>query len=556
MANVPALIDSAGRPLRTPPTTPAVLRSEIAAPTTQGVRSIISGHPAQGLTPQRLAALLRGAEDGDAIAYFELAEEMEEKDLHYLSVMGTRKRQVSQLPIEVEPAGESEEEKADAQLVTDWLERDMLEAEVFDILDAIGKGVSAVEIIWEFTATTWLPCKLKWRDPRFFQFDRVTGEELLLRDVGPPQPLPNAKFIVHYHQAKSGLPIRGGIARAVAWGYMFKNYAIKDWVAFLETYGMPLRIGKYDNGETAANIQTLLDALADLGSDAAAAFPRTMDVEFVDGKAGTAPNDLWRSMAEYIDDQVSKVVLGQTGTTDSKDGGLGDGGNKVHNDVRGDIERADAKLLAASLNEQLVKPLVMLNRGPRERYPRLKIGRPEAVDVTAMTAALTALVPLGVEVSAEDARERAGLPAPKPGATLLAAQTAPPAQPTAGIDGTSGAGGAATRFLELLRGPKGAKPGRGLLVKTAASAIPAATPDAIDIAADEALGDWERLIRPGIAPIEALAADASSLADLRGRLTEMIASMDVGDLAELLARGAFGARLAGDIAAGPAGEEQ
>ena len=81
----------------------AKLRGEQAAPTLTGVRNILSGHPAQGLTPARLARLLREAEDGDATRYLELAEEMEEKDLHYLAVLGTRKRAVSQLDITVEP---------------------------------------------------------------------------------------------------------------------------------------------------------------------------------------------------------------------------------------------------------------------------------------------------------------------------------------------------------------------------------------------------------------------------------------------------------------------
>ena len=79
--------------------------------------------------------------------YLELAEEMEEKDLHYQSVMGTRKRQVSQLPIEVEEADDTAEGKRDAELIRDWLDRDVLESELVDILDALGKrDISATEM--------------------------------------------------------------------------------------------------------------------------------------------------------------------------------------------------------------------------------------------------------------------------------------------------------------------------------------------------------------------------------------------------------------------------
>ncbi|MBM3929453.1 MAG: DUF935 domain-containing protein, partial [Sphingomonadales bacterium] len=488
----PPLVWANGQPMRTD-----VLTREIAGPQLAGVRSIVSGHPAQGLTPQRLARLLRSAEHGDATAYLELAEEMEEKDLHYLSVLGTRKRQVSQLPIEVVPADDSEEAKGDAQLIRDWLERDLIQAELFDILDAVGKGYSATEIVWEFTDTTWLPVRLKYRDPRFFEFHRTDGETLLLRDLEGPVPIPAYKFIVHYHQAKSGLPIRGGLARAVAWLYMFKNYAIKDWVAFLETYGMPLRIGRYDNGETDENIGKLLAALSDLGSDAAAAIPKSMAVEFVDGKAGTAPKDLWLAKAEFADNQISKAVLGQTGTTDTKSGGIGDGGNKVHNDVRGDIERADAVAVAATLNEQLVRPIVMFNRGPRRRYPRLRIGRPDAVDVKGMTEAATALVGLGAQVDADEVRDRAGLPAPKAGGRVLtAAPTGPVAMPGAPV----GAGSAATSLFAPLSGPHG---GVRVLsqIGTAASASNIAPIDPVDAAVEASLADWEALMTPVIDPV-------------------------------------------------------
>jgi len=36
--------------------------------------------------------------------------------------------------------------------------------------------------------------------------------------------------------------------RVCAWMYLFKNYAVKDWIGFPEVYGMPLRVGKYEPG--------------------------------------------------------------------------------------------------------------------------------------------------------------------------------------------------------------------------------------------------------------------------------------------------------------------
>jgi phage gp29-like protein len=527
---------------------PARLAREVAAPRMSSVRSILSGHPAKGITPARLANLLLSAEQGDATAYLELAEEMEEKDPHYLSVLGTRKRAVSQMPIEVEAAGPSEEEEADAQLIRDWLDRDMLESEIFDIMDAVGKGYSAVELIWDTRPGLWQPQDLKWRDPRWFEFDRVNGETLKLRSTGEPELLDAGKFIVHFHKAKSGLPIRGGLARVVAWGWMFKNFSIKDWVSFLETYGMPLRVGRYDNGETEANIDILMQAVADLGADAAAVFPKTMEVEFIDGKGGSAPSDLWRSMAEYIDDQVSKVVLGQTNTTDAKAGGLGSGQADVHNEVRKDIADADAKLVAATLNRDLVVPMIMFNRGPRAKYPRLKIGKPDPVDVKALTDAAVALVPLGVKVSANRIREKAGLPAPEDGEEIL--RVASPATPenfSAGApagraDGLPPRSGPTPALLPPLKRPQ------GRIGVATAGADRGGEPDPIDEAADAFLDDWVELVEPMLGPIEELLASSSSLVEFRDGLAGRIGAMDESAVTALLARAGFAARLAGDAA--------
>lgn len=547
--DVPQLVDSAGRPLRR-----ANLSQEISGPTMSGARSVLQGHPAQNLNPRKLAGLLLAAEQGDAIAYFELAEEMEEKDLHYLSVLGTRKRAVAQLPIEVEPADDSAEAKADAQLVKDWLERDTLETELFDILDAIGKGASFCEIIWSLD-DLWLPAQIKYRHPAWFEFDRIDGETPLLRgDGGIGEPLEYGKFICHLHPAKSGLPVRGGLARAVAWGWMFKNYAIKDWVSFLEMYGQPLRTGRFDPGASEEDVRKLMRAVAQIGTDAAAVFPRTMEIDFIDSKAGTAPNELWRSMAEYIDEQVSKAVLGQTSSSDAQASGIGSGQADLHGDVRDDIARADAKLLAATLNRDLVRPMIELNRGPRKRYPRLKIGKPDPVDVKALLDAAETLVGMGVEVDAEEMREKAGLPAPKTADAkrLVKGGTAPPENsPQEGAGSDGGASGAKNSPRGLLAPLKSENKGNQNRLKAVASALdreaePSAR-DAIDDTVDELASDWDEIFEAVIDPIAEQLAASSSMAEARAAVLRQIETMDLGAFEEAMRRAGFAAHLAGEV---------
>lgn len=542
----PPLVDGSGRPLRS---ATATLTREIAGPSLTGVRSIQSGHPAQGLTPTRLAQLLRAAETGSATAYLELAEEMEEKDLHYLSVLGTRKRQVSQLPINVEAASDRPEDEADAQLIRDWLKRLTLQTELFDILDAVGKGYSVTEIVWKMTANVWLPEKLKWRDPRFFEFDQLTGEEILLKgDDGMPAPLHPYKYIVHVAPAKSGLPIRGGLARAAAWGYLFKNYTIKDWMAFLEVYGLPLRVGKYQPGTTEEDIRRLEQAVSQIGSDAGAVVPTTMMLEFVNSGGGTTSADMFERKAKYIDDQLSKAVLGQTSSADAKASGIGSGQADLHGEVRHDIETADATLLSATLTRDLGMPMVMFNRGQRQNYPLILVGRPDAVDVKQALESMSKGMEWGVPIAVSTFRKNTGLEEPKEGEELLTAPS--PDLPVEGDEGDQGPEGAKkspTGLLDPLKSPTGAK-GEAKEKPVAAAAGPGEDDrDGIERAADEALDDWERLMQGVTGPVESLVAGAASLSEIRDGLVATLGDMDDAALVEMLARAGFGARLQGDI---------
>lgn len=154
-------LDAYGRPVQT-----ARLREEQAGPTLQAVRRRDALHPAAGLTPGRLASILRSSIDSTPEDYLALAEDMEERDLHYASVLQTRKLQVAGLQVTVEAAGDDARSIEIADFVREALARDDFDTELFDMLDAIGKGFSCVEIIWDTSGKQWMPARLAWRDPR------------------------------------------------------------------------------------------------------------------------------------------------------------------------------------------------------------------------------------------------------------------------------------------------------------------------------------------------------------------------------------------------------
>ena len=380
------------------------------------MRSPYSGYPGDGLNPRRLATILREADLGDPIRYFELAETIEERDAHYTGILATRKRSVAQLEIHVVAADATPQAKADADMITAWLTRDALTGELFDMLDAIGKGMSFTEIVWDTSEGQWTPLRLERRDQRWFRPDIRDGVTPMLRidtgDVtfaaGDPlsnpngfgyAPLPPFKFIHAVIRAKSGLPVRSGIARLAAWSWMFKAYTLRDWAIFTQTFGQPVRVGQYPPGSSEADKDTLFRAVANIAGDCAAIIPESMKIEFVEAANVGTGTTLYKDRADWFDQQMSKAVLGQTATTDAIAGGHAVG--KEHRAVQEDIERSDAKALSAIINRDLVVPWIQLERGPQSKYPSIHIGRAEDIDVELTVNSVVQLVPMGLKIGAK-----------------------------------------------------------------------------------------------------------------------------------------------------------
>ncbi|MBV8454064.1 MAG: DUF935 domain-containing protein [Deltaproteobacteria bacterium] len=456
------LYDAYGRPIIF-----EALREEQASPTLAGIRNIYSIiDDSIGLTPEKTVGILRTAEYGDPWLYLELAERMEEKDLLYQGVLHTRKMAVSQLDIDVAAAGDDPHSLDDAEFIREVLidsYQFSMSDVVFDMLDSLGKGFSATEIIWDTNGTNpntgapeWLPFALKWRDPRWFMFDWISGEQLLVRTLrtdGPQlpvgrdswdsrltpinfrirgslgheigiqpatQPLAPFKFITHVTRAKAGLPIRGGLARLAIWVYLFKNYVLKDWVTFAEVYGQPMRLGKYGPGATENDKAALLSAVANIGTDAAAIIPESMAIEFVESKGGgQKSHEMYQKFCEYLDKLLTIGVLGQELTTQLPQGAGSRAAAEVHDVVRRDIATDDARRVSATLNRDLVKPIIDLNRGPRRRYPQITISFEQPEDLKLMADSLGPFIDRGLRVSEKWVREKFAAPDPGPGEILL-----------------------------------------------------------------------------------------------------------------------------------------
>lgn len=539
-----------GRPIEV-----GLLSEEIATPTIAGVRRTHEERVATGLTPERLGTILRDAAEGNARSYLTLAEEMEERYLHFASQLQTRRLGIESMEHTIEAKGvQTKIVDAVHELVED---AGFADARAH-LPDALNKSYACVEMVWEYERKALRPVQYIDRDARFFQFDRLTLRHLRLAVDGSieGEELPQAKFLRHLPRTKMGIPLRRGLARPAAWAYIIQQFTLQDWAAFAEVYGMPLRVGKYPAGASASDKRTLLKAVASIANDAAAIIPVGMDIEFhkIEGQQGVA---VFGGLLDYVDKQISKLVVGQTMTSDN---GSSLGQAKIHNEVRLDILRADCKQLAATINRDLIKPFVDLNFGPQDTYPKIEIPVPDPEDITALSDALDKLVPLGLRVAQAEVREKLGLSDPQPDDDLLGkADTSSASSPTDAkpapsdqqpSDHTKLAQDAKAKVAALSAIVMDHKRSCHCGACTAMLAAEAGVPDALDQMDTlfvDALADWQAIADPVTAPIldimnssasfeealkmlETRRPDVSKLADRLGRLTAI--ARGIGDIAD------------------------
>lgn len=495
-----------------------------------------SEYPSDGLTPVRLAEIFKEADAGDVLRQAELFEEMEEKDPHLFSQLQTRKNAVTGLDYEVIPFDSDDpRDKEIAEFVEAQLGGiEGFEDIMLDLLDAIGKGFAVSEIMWSYDEGHVVVDDIRSRHQKRFFWDSV-DDSFKVRTQEAPEgiELPKNKFIVHKYKARSGHPSRAGVLRVVAWMYLFKNYTLKDWVAFCEVFGMPLRLGKYQPGASEDDKRALMQALVAIGADAAGIFPDGTAIEFVNTEK-TSSTDLYERLARYCDEQVSKAILGQTLTSDSGGGSYAQ--SKTHNDVRHDLTVADCKAIAATLRRDLIRPLVLYNFGEDKRIPYLRFDAEESEDLTQTATVIGTLIrEAGLKVPTSYIYKKFSIPKPE-GDEEVATPPGRTAQ---------GAGFGPFSFK--------AQPGEPIALK-AGDGAGHGTQERVDRLAAAATRKSAGAFKKAFGPVLKKIENAESLEELRDMMedekavAELFGEMDVSEVEELLQKVMLYANLEGRAA--------
>ena len=477
-----------------------------------------SEYPSNGLTPVKLAEILKEADAGDVLRQMELFEEMEEKDPHLFSQLQTRKNAVTGLDFEIIPFSDDPRDKEIAAFIEEQLSgMEGFEDVENDLLDAIGKGFAVSEIMWGYDEGHVVVTQIISRHQKRFFWDSL-DDSFKVRTQETPEGLllPANKFIVHRYKARSGHTSRAGILRVVAWMFLFKNYDLKDWVSFAEVYGLPLRLGKYAAGASEEDKRALMRALVQIGADAAGIIPDGSSIDFITTeKSGST--DLYERLARYCDEQISKAILGQTLTSDSGGGSYAQ--SKTHNDVRHDLTVADCKALASTLRRDLIRPLCIFNFGEDKRIPKIQFDCEEGEDLERLANILDVLIgKIGLQIPTSYIYKKFSIPEPEADEEVATPRVA--------------AGAGVLPFKQEALAPT-------IALKAGVDAGPG-TQAHIDRLADAAVRRGAGSFKKAFAPILKIIENAGSLEELRDMMedekavAELYKAMDVTQAEELL----------------------
>ena len=271
--------------------------------------------------------------------------------------------------------------------------------------------------MWDCRPEGFRPAEIAWRNQRDFEVNWNDGKTIWLRTNTGFDELDAHKFLLHEHPVKSGNPVRNGLTRAIAWKWIYAAFTEKDWALFCQGYGLPVRLGRYGPEASESDKRTLWRAVRGIAGDLAAIIPKSMEMEFVEAKGANDGAKLFTERANWLNYETSKLVLGGTAGTDAVAGGHAVG--QEHRAGEQDVEKFDARLIAGSINRQIVQAMIAFTFGEQTAYPRVKIGVEEQVPLSDVIAAVADLGPLNFKVKASEIYDRLQLTVPGPNDVVI-----------------------------------------------------------------------------------------------------------------------------------------
>lgn len=251
-------------------------------------------------------------------------------DAHLASVINKRKSAVLSTPIEFQRGGVPDD-AINEQLRSPWFYHFLSDA-----LDAVYWGGTLCQFFW----------REKWMDYELIPRKHVDPvKRLIMRHQTDVQ---GESWDEYDDLLYVGEPESLGLLAAAAPYVIYKRNTMADWAQFSEIFGMPIREYTYNaDDEDARN--KLTDDAYDTGALGIYVHPEGTTLKFIESSNKTGSADLYKSLSEFCNAELSKLVLGNTLTTEAGNKGTQALGT-VHKSVEERIQTTDRHFLLNILN--------------------------------------------------------------------------------------------------------------------------------------------------------------------------------------------------------------
>jgi len=223
-------------------------------------------------------------------------------------------------------------------------------------------GFGLGQLLWQtgdqanFKLKVWHPQFIYWRwDTRSFWVTTMSG---------PAEVVPGDKQWVLYTPYGYQLGWMQGLVRSLAIPFMCRQWAFRDWARSSEVHGLPIRGLQVPAEAKREDKDRALADLAALGRETVIMLPRASDDDMFDLKlieASTDSHKTFQQLVEMCNNSIAICLLGQNLTTEVEGGSRA--AAQVHDRVRGDLLKSDAKSIGTCLREQAIAPWALLNFG-------------------------------------------------------------------------------------------------------------------------------------------------------------------------------------------------
>lgn len=197
----------------------------------------------------------------------------------------------------------------------------------------------------------------------------IPGEKFDFKELPRKHIKPEKKILANHQTDYEGIPYEDisnvwvigeerdlGLLLKCAFYVLLKKGTFSDWANYIEIFGQPLIVTKYDTYDQKTKDQ-LAKFMAELGASLRLSIPKQADFEVVDGKTSNGNGDLQNQFKDACNDELSVLVLGNTETTkSSKSSGYAQ--SKEHGKQQLEITKSDIQLVCNYLNSDKFRSIL------------------------------------------------------------------------------------------------------------------------------------------------------------------------------------------------------